>query len=55
MVRDAEAAVPNDRPHPTAFLDDSGTDQPFTGGRYAASPTAGPPRSGRRSCSATPT
>lgn len=37
VVREAEATVPEDRPRPRVFLYDSGTDQPFTGGRYAAS------------------
>ncbi|MBK1786660.1 ABC transporter substrate-binding protein [Prauserella cavernicola] len=37
VVRQAEATVPDDRPRPSVFLYDSGTDQPFTGGRYAAS------------------
>ncbi|GAA4548312.1 ABC transporter substrate-binding protein [Amycolatopsis samaneae] len=36
-VRDAEASVRKDRPRPKVFLYDSGTDKPFTGGRFAAS------------------
>lgn len=36
-VRRAEASVPADRPRPKVFLYDSGTDKPFTGGRFAAS------------------
>ncbi|MFE0022004.1 ABC transporter substrate-binding protein [Amycolatopsis sp. NPDC059021] len=36
-VRDVEASVPKDRPRPKVFLYDSGTDKPFTAGRFAAS------------------
>ncbi|MEU6643931.1 ABC transporter substrate-binding protein [Saccharomonospora sp. NPDC046836] len=35
-VREAEALVRTDRPKPTVFLYDSGTDKPFTAGRFAA-------------------
>lgn len=35
-VRQAEALVPGGRPGPSVFLYDSGTDKPFTAGRFAA-------------------